>query len=114
METAMTASFKYNLGDFKVYSTDQTQNIVKSVKFEILCEHMGRTHRSFRTIEFAEPDYNNFTAFKDLTQDQILAWVTENLGQFEIDSMKFGMQSMIEQNDAQAKPTIETVKAPWL
>ena len=110
----MTTLFKYNLGDFKVYSTDQAQNIVKSVKFELVCEHMGQTRNSFQTIEFAEPDFNSFTAFKDLTQDQILAWVTEHLGQPEIDALKFGLQSMIEQNAAQAKPTIETVQAPWL
>ena len=110
----MTASFKYNLGDFKVYSTDQAQNIVKSIRFEIACEHMGQTRNSFQTIEFLEPDFNSFTAFKDLTQDQILAWVTEHLGQSEIDALKFGLQSVIEHEVAQAKPIIETVKAPWL
>jgi hypothetical protein len=110
----MTASFKYNLGDFKVYSTDQAQNIVKSVRFEIVCEHMGQARNSFRPIEFAEPDHNNFTEFADLTQDQILAWVTAHLGQSEIDAMKFGLQSMIEHEAAQSKPTIETVQAPWL
>jgi hypothetical protein len=65
-------------------------------------------------IEFAEPDHNNFTEFADLTQDQILAWVTAHLGQSEIDAMKFGLQSMIEHEAAQSKPVIETVKAPWL
>lgn len=110
----MTASFKYNLEDFKVYSTDKAQNIVKSVRFELVCEHMGKTHRSFRPIEFAEPDHNNFTEFADLTQDQILAWVTEHLGQSEIDALKFGLQSLIEHEAAQAKPIIETVQAPWL
>jgi hypothetical protein len=110
----MTTSFKYNLVDFKVYSTDQAQNIVKSVRFEIVCEHMGQTRNSFQTIEFAEPDFNSFTAFKDLTQDQILAWVTAHLGQSEIDALKFGLQSIIEHEAAQAKPTIETVQAPWL
>ncbi len=110
----MTASFKYNLDELKVYSTEQVQSIVKSVKFEIVCEHMGQTHKSFQTIEFAEPDHNNFTEFADLTQDQILAWVTEHLGQPEIDALKFGMQSFIEQEAKQAKPNIETVKAPWL
>lgn len=110
----MTASFKYNLGDFKVYSTDQAQNIVKSVRFEIVCEHMGQARNSFMPIEFAEPDFNSFTAFKDLTQDQILAWVTEHLGQPEIDALKFGLQSVIEQEAEKAKPIIETVKAPWL
>jgi hypothetical protein len=75
---------------------------------------MGKTRNSFQTIEFAEPDFNSFTEFKDLTQDQILAWVTENLGQSEIDALKFGLQSMIEQEAAQSKPVIETVQAPWL
>jgi hypothetical protein len=110
----MTTSFKYNLGDFKVYTTDKAQNIVKSIKFEIVCEYMGQTQNSFQTIEFAEPDFSNFTEFKNLTQDQILAWVTAHLGQSEIDALKFGLQSMIEQEAAQAKPTIETVQAPWL
>jgi hypothetical protein len=110
----MTASFKYNLSDFKVSSTDQAQNIVKSVRFEIVCEHMGQTRNSFKPIEFADPDFNSFTEFKDLTQDQVLAWVTELQGQEEIDALKFGLQSMIEHEATQAKPTIETVKAPWL
>ena len=110
----MTTLFKYNLGDFKVYSTEQAQNIVKSVRFEIVCEHMNRTQRSFRPIDFAEPDFSNFAEFKNLTQDEILAWVTENLGQSEIDAMKFGLQSVIEQEIAQAKPVIQSVQAPWL
>lgn len=112
----MTATFKYNLDDFKVYSNNQAQNIVKSVKFTIECGHMGQTRQSFQTIEFADPDFNNFTEFKNLTQDQILAWVVAHLGQEEIDALKFGLQSVIEQEQAQtdAKPVLENVKAPWL
>jgi hypothetical protein len=110
----MTTSFKYNLDDFKVYSTEQSQNIVKSVRFEIVCEHMGKTKRSFMPIEFAEPDLENFTEFENLTQDQIFAWITDHLGESEIDALKFGLQSMIEQETMQAKPIIESVQAPWL
>lgn len=111
----MTATFKYNIDDFKVYSTGQAQNIVKSVKFTIVCEHMGQAKESFQTIEFADPDFANFTAFKDLTQDQIIAWVTAHLGQEEIDALKFGLQSVIEQDAAKAsaEPVLENVKAPW-
>ena len=110
----MAASFKYNLDNFKAYSTEQAQNIVKSVRFEIVCEHMGKTQRSFRPIEFADPDLSNFAEFKNLTEEQILLWVTDHLGQSEIDAMKFGMQSIIEEELAHAKPVIETVTAPWL
>lgn len=112
----MTATFKYSLDDFKVYSNNQAQNIVKSVKFKIVCEHMEQMRESFQTIEFADPDFNNFTEFKALTQDQILAWVTDHLGQEEIDALKFGLQSIIEQELAKTdnQPVLENVKAPWL
>lgn len=112
----MTATFKYNLDDFKVYSNNQAQNIVKSVKFSIVCEHMGKMRTSFQTIELADPDFNNFTEFANLTQDQILGWVTAHLGQEEIDALKFGLQSIIEQELARAntQPVLESVKAPWL
>jgi hypothetical protein len=113
MEKTMTASFKYNLSDFKVSSTDQAQNIVKSVRFEIVCEHMGKTQRSFKPIEFADPDFNSFTAFEDLTQDQVLAWVIEHQGQEEIDALKFGLQSIIEQEIERAEPVIKSINAPW-
>ena len=112
----MTASFKYNLSDFKAYSTEQAQNVVKSVRFEIVCEHMGQTQRSFQPIEFNTPDFNNFTEFKDLTQEMILAWVTEQLGQEEIDALKFGMESFIEQEIERrgVQPVVNSISAPWL
>jgi len=111
----MSAVFKYQFDDFKAYSTSQVQNIVKSVKFTLMCEHMGQRRSSVRMIEFADPDFSNFTEFKNLTQDQILAWVTAHLGQEEIDALKFGMQSVIEQELARsdAPPALEDVKAPW-
>ena len=112
----MTASFKYNISDFKAYSTEQAQNVVKSVRFEIVCEHMGQTQRSFQTIEFNTPDFNNFTEFKDLTQETILAWVTEHLGQEEVDALKYGLKSFIEQEIERngIKPDIKAVNAPWM
>lgn len=111
----MTATFKYKLDDLKAYSTGQAQNIIKSVKFKIVCEHMGKTKESFQTIEFSDPDFSNFTQFKDLTQDQVLSWVVSHLGQEEVDALKFGLQSVIEHEAAKAstEPVIETVKAPW-
>lgn len=112
----MTATFKYNLDDFKVYSNNQAQNIVKSVKFKIVCEHMEQTREAFQTIEFADPDFNNFTEFKALSQAQIIAWVVQHLGQEEVSAIEFGLQSVIEYelSKVDTKPILENVKAPWL
>lgn len=111
----MTPTFKYNLDTFKVYSTAQAQNIVKSVRFELVCELNGKQKTAFQTIVFQEPDFNKFIPFESLTQDQVMAWVSEKIGAQEIEALKNGLVGVLEQEAARAagQPSIQTVNAPW-
>ena len=65
-------------------------------------------------ITFNEPDPNNFTNFASLTEAQILAWVTAQLGQEEIDAMQHGINSFLnEQPDPLAPPALTNKSLPW-
>lgn len=58
-----------------------------------------------------DPDKPNYTPYKDLTLDQVVAWTQAALGEEQVASYEANVASQIE---AQINPTIVTHKLPWL
>jgi hypothetical protein len=107
-------TFTHKITDVKTYSKDGLDNIVHTVKYELEGESNGKTHKSFMPITFTEPDPKNFTEFAKLTEAEILTWVTGQLGQSEIDALKHGIDSLLnEQHDPLAPPVVTSQALPW-
>jgi hypothetical protein len=54
------------------------------------------------------PDAENFTAFADLTEEEVIAWLEATLDVEAIDN------ALDAQIDTQKNPPIVTKKAPWI
>lgn len=107
-------TFTHKITDLKTYSKNGLNNIVHTVRYELEGELNGKKHKSFMPITFTEPDPENFTEFSSLTEAEILAWVTAQLGQSEIDALKNGIDSLLkEAPDPAAPPALVSQALPW-
>jgi hypothetical protein len=107
-------TFTHKITSVKTYSKNGLDDIVHTVRYELEGELNGKKQTSFMPITFSEPDLNNFTDFASLTEAQILAWVTAQLGQEEINAMQHGIDSFLnEQPDPLAPPVTTSVELPW-
>jgi hypothetical protein len=107
-------TFTHKITDVKTYSKDGLDNIVHTVRYELEGESNGKKHKSFMPITFTEPDPKNFTEFSSLTEAEIFSWVTSKLGQSEIDALKNGIDSFLnEAPDPLAPPTLTSQALPW-
>ena len=107
-------TFKYYISQIKAYNNKQNENIVGEVVFEIIGSLNEKTHTSFFPVQLDAPDFNAFTPYQQLTQEQIISWVTEKIGQAQIDRMKNGIVAVLEYTPPEdAEPVLKEVVAPW-
>jgi hypothetical protein len=62
----------------------------------------------YGACQIAPPDAENFTAFADLTEEEVIAWLEATLDVEAIDN------ALDAQIDTQKNPPIVTKKAPWI
>jgi hypothetical protein len=102
------------LDNFNVHSKDGLTNILKSVRFTIIATNGEKTEDSFRPVTLDDPDANSFVDYKDLTQETVLQWVIDKIGQDEVDALKHGLDSILNAPvDPNAPPVLTRVDAPW-
>ncbi len=108
-------TFTHKITSVKTYSSNGLNDIVHTVRYELEGESNGKKQTSFMPITFGEPNSNNFTDFSLLTEEQILSWVTEKLGQAEVDAMMNGLDSILnEPLDPEAPPVLVDKSLPWV
>jgi hypothetical protein len=66
------------------------------------------TGYTYGACQIAPPDAENFTAFADLTEEEVIAWLEATLDVEAIDN------ALDAQIDTQKNPPIVTKKAPWI
>lgn len=107
-------NFTYNILDVKVYSNNQANNIVGEVKFEIVGELNGKTHRNFFPVELDAPDYQQFTEYQNLSKEQVIQWVIAKVGQDQIDALREGITARLEQTpSSNSPPVLQSAPMPW-
>jgi hypothetical protein len=68
------------------------------------------TSSSYGTQSFTFDSTKSFTPFADLTQDQVVGWVQEEMG---IDAVTALKESLDKQIEEQVNPPIVTPPLPW-
>ena len=106
-------TFTHKITSVKTYSKNGLNDIVHTVRYELEGESNGKKQTSFMPITFNEPNPNNFTNFASLTEAQILAWVTAQLGQEEIDALEKGLNSLLNELQNPTEPIVENKELPW-
>jgi len=105
--------FTHKITSIQAYSKEGLDNVVQTVRYEIEGELNGIKQSSFMPITFDEPDPSNFTDFSSLTEEQVLNWVTEKLGQDEINALENGLDSLLNEMQNLTKPIVENKELPW-
>lgn len=106
-------TFIHKITSVKTYSKNGLNDIVHTVRYELEGESNGKKQTSFMPITFDEPNSNNFTDFSLLTEEQILSWVTEKLGQDEVDAMMNGLDSLLNELQNPTEPIVKNKELPW-
>tara|TARA_Y200000002_G_scaffold376473_1_gene380373 strand:- start:576 stop:902 length:327 start_codon:yes stop_codon:yes gene_type:complete len=84
--------FTYKISGIKVY-TDSHTDIIKQATLHIIGTQDEETYESFLPIELEEPS-GSFTEFEEVTESQVVDWLTGTLGEDQLESNKEGLESM--------------------
>jgi hypothetical protein len=106
--------FTHKITSVKTYSKNGLDDIVHTVRYELEGELNGKKQTSFMPITFSEPDPSNFTNFASLTEDQVLLWVKDKLGEAEVNALMHGLDSLLKEKlDPLAPPLLAEKSLPW-
>jgi hypothetical protein len=70
----------------------------------------GHTGSAYGSVGVTLDEGGGYTPFAELTQEQVVGWVQESLGEEQVASLESGIANQIEQ---QINPTVVTPALPW-
>jgi hypothetical protein len=91
----MNTTFTYAVKNIKAYSKNEYNNIVKQFIFVIEAKKNEIIKTSFFPVEMSEPNFNNFVDYTNLTQQQLIDWAIQVVGEQQIEALKYGLESEI-------------------
>jgi hypothetical protein len=107
-------TYTTSLSEFDVHTKDGMSNILKSVRFTITGSNGQAGHKNTMPVFLDDPETNSFIEYADLTEEMVMQWVINKLGQEEIDALKNGIDAVLNaQPDPNAPPKVIRVSAPW-
>lgn len=104
----MTIVYSYKVNAARVGSQDSLTDVIKQVNFTVTGEDDGAKFSLPTSCELADADPNNFTAFDQLTEAQIIGWV-ENLT--TTNAIKDHVAMVVEKE--KSKLVLENKRLPW-
>jgi len=81
------AQLERHLSDGAVYTAHWTVNL----------QDQGESAGCYGSIGFSDPDPANFTPYEQLTQEQVIGWVKDKLGEEQVVSIEAALATQIEQ-----------------
>jgi len=81
------AQLERHLSDGAVYTAHWTVNL----------QDQGESAGCYGSIGFSDPDPANLTPYEQLTQEQVIGWVKDTLGEEQVTSIETGLATQIEQ-----------------
>jgi hypothetical protein len=98
------AQLERKLSDGAVYTAHWTVNATRTVE-----DGDDLTAGSYGSVGFGDPDPDNFTPYKDLTEGQVVGWVLSALGDEQVETICSGLSAQLDtkQNPVDASGT------PW-
>ena len=100
---------------WKVVSLDATKtvgslsDVVTTVHWTASDADGDHTGSSYGSIGLADADSKSFTAYKDITKDNAIAWVKAALGSDEVTAIETSIAAQITESKT---PTV-TAGVPW-
>ena len=109
-------TFTHKITNVQTTSIGDLADVVHTVRLEIVGEANGKTHKNFFPITLGAPDSGNFVDFSKLTEEQVLAWAKEVIGQDEITALENGIDGILNaptDTSPTAKPILQEQSLPW-
>lgn len=104
----MSITYTWNVNTMDTApSEDGLSDVVKVIHWRLSANDGNNTTDTYSTISLESPDANNFTAFANLTEAQVISWVESKL---DVDALKAGLDVNLENL---ANPPIVTKQGPW-
>lgn len=88
-------------------SEDNLTDVVKVVHYRYQAEDGDYTAEVYGTMDCATPSETDFTAYEDLTYEQVCAWLEAGL---DVEAMGTNLAAQIEN---QKNPPIVNLPLPW-
>jgi len=104
----MAIEFSYRVNNAMSASQGNLTDVIKQVNFTVIGEDDGAKFSLPTSCELADADPNNFTAFDQLTEAQIIGWV-ENLT--TTNAIKDHVAMVMEKE--KSKLVLENKRLPW-
>ena len=110
----MSITWITQITDAKSTNINGMTNIVKKVRFILRGTDGDNTVANFFTVTLDYPDKENFTAFEDLTRDQIEKWVMDKVGEDHINALKNGITAELEAKKIEDpdNPVLKRIELP--
>lgn len=89
----MSVTFTMDISNAKSTNMNGMNNIIKQLRFSLTGTDGVNTVTNFFAVTLDNPAPENFIEFENLTRDQILQWVTDKVGEDQINSLKTGITS---------------------
>jgi len=97
------ANLERHISDGVVYTAHWTLGAERVSGGEIF------TTGSYGSVSFPEPDPDDFTPYDELTEEQVIGWVQDALGEENVAEMEASLSSQL---DSQVTPT-DASGIPW-
>jgi hypothetical protein len=88
-------------------SEDTLTNVVKTVHYRYQAEDEQYTSEVYGTLACATPSETDFTAYADLTYEQVCEWLEAGL---DVQALETNLEAQIEY---QKNPPIVNLPLPW-
>lgn len=108
-----TIEYKWVFPTLEVtYSVGDLANVVTAVHWTLTATDGQYSERSYGSVGVGTPTPEAFVSYEDLTEEEVISWVTTALGGEEaVQAMKDGLAAQIE---TQKAPKSGSMTPPWV
>jgi hypothetical protein len=108
----MTIQYIWGITKIKAYPTvEDKTNVICTVEWKLTVTNGERNKQIFGTISIPIVHLEPFTPYDQLTEEQVLGWVHNEMGPVQIAQLEAGVLSQLEQ---MINPPVLVVPLPWV
>ena len=106
----MTVNKKWNVEKLDTVTSDDGKVVVTGVHWECTGTDGTYSGRVYKMLELQPPNFENFTDYKDLSEEQVISWVHEVMTPEIVDYWEKLVDIQIEK---QNRPKPVDLDLPW-
>lgn len=104
--------FTFRVDSLKARKVGTSDNVIESGRLIIEAKRDGVTRASLLPVQF-DPPGDTFTPFEGLTEQQVIDWAVQKLGQSQIDAIMNGLEGVISDHLQSDQAGLKSVEPPW-